>query len=624
VAGAGTDIWSTSDQFQFVYQPITGDTQIVAWVASLQAADGASKAGVMIREALTGQAANAFVSASGSNGWGFTRRLSAAGVTYQSAGSAGAAPGWVRLVREGSLFSAYQSTDGSQWTLIDTDIIAMPATVYVGLAVTSRNAAATATGTLSNVTISTPTGTNTPPTVSMSGPASGANYTAPASISLSATAGDVDGTVARVDFYAGTQLVGTDTTSPFTATWSNVPAGTYSLTAVATDNEAATATSQPVSVTVGATANKPPTVSISATSASYTAPATIAISASAADPDGSVARVDFYSNGQVVGSDAASPFSITWSGVAAGTYSLTAVATDNAGATATSTPITVTVTAAANKPPTVSISVPGASYTAPASIAIAATAADPDGSVARVDFYANGQLRGSDSSSPFSFTWSSVAAGTYSLTAVATDNTGATTSSQPVSVTVAAAVNKPPTVSISSPTTGVSYTAPANVTINATAADTDGTIARVDFYAGSQLLGSDASSPFSLTWGAVVGTFSLTAIATDNSGATATSQPVSVTVFAATIPTALVFVAPVDYATNVTSCTVELRRSTDSVSAAPLATRSLGKPAIVNGEISVDISTLVNPLASGSYYAVVVATGPGGSTPSSPSAVFSK
>ena len=80
----------------------------------------------------------------------------------------------------------------------------------------------------------------------------------------------------------------------------------------------------------------------------------------------------------------------------------------------------------------------------------------------------------------------------------------------------------------------------------------------------------------------------------------------------------------VDYATNVTSCTVELRRSVDAVTASPVATRSLGKPAVVSGEISVDISTLVDPLPTGSYYAVVVAVGPGGSTPSSKSAVFSK
>ena len=59
-------------------------------------------------------------------------------------------------MREGNLFSAFESQDGSQWTVIGTDTIVMPATVYVGLAVTSHNASLTATGTFSNVAVSTP------------------------------------------------------------------------------------------------------------------------------------------------------------------------------------------------------------------------------------------------------------------------------------------------------------------------------------------------------------------------------------------------------------------------------------------------------------------------------------
>ena len=55
-----------------------------------------------------------------------------------------------------------------------------------------------------------------------------------------------------------------------------------------------------------------------------------------------------------------------------------------------------------------------------------------------------------------------------------------------------------------------------------------------------------------------------------------------------------------------------------------LTTRNLGKPGVVSGQVSMDISTLVNPLASGSYYAVIVTTGSGGSTRSSPSAPFAK
>jgi chitinase len=197
-----------------------------------------------------------------------------------------------------------------------------------------------------------------------------------------------------------------------------------------------------------------------------------------------------------------------------------------------------------------------------------------------------------------------------------------------VAVSAPTSSNTPPTVSISAPASGASYTAPANIPISATAGDMDGSVARVDFYAGTQLMGSATASPFATTWSSVpAGTYTLTAVATDNEGATATSQPISVTVTAApivTLPTTLVFVPSLDYATNVDSYTVELRRSVDNLTASPVAARNLGAPAVVGGEISLDISTLVDTLPSGSYYGVVVAIGPGGSTPSSPSAVFSK
>ena len=113
VKGSGQDIWGTSDQFQFAYQQMTGNAEVVARVASLQAADVWTKGGVMIREGLTGPAAHVSMFATGSSGWAFQRRLSAGGTSYTSAGGSGAAPGWVRVVREGNLFSAYQSQDGS-------------------------------------------------------------------------------------------------------------------------------------------------------------------------------------------------------------------------------------------------------------------------------------------------------------------------------------------------------------------------------------------------------------------------------------------------------------------------------------------------------------------------------
>ncbi len=91
---------------------------------------------------------------------------------------------------------------------------------------------------------------NISPTVSITAPANGASYTAPATITLAANAADQDGSVAKVEFYQGSTLLSTATTAPYGFSWANVAAGSYSLTAVATDNLGASTTSATVNVTV--------------------------------------------------------------------------------------------------------------------------------------------------------------------------------------------------------------------------------------------------------------------------------------------------------------------------------------------------------------------------------------
>ena len=95
----------------------------------------------------------------------------------------------------------------------------------------------------------------------------GATFSAAATINLTATASDSDGTIAKVEFFAGTTLIGTDTTSPYAVSWTNVANGTYTLTARATDNAGTTTTSAAATVTVGSSpppSNAPPTVTLTA------------------------------------------------------------------------------------------------------------------------------------------------------------------------------------------------------------------------------------------------------------------------------------------------------------------------------------------------------------------------
>lgn len=89
-----------------------------------------------------------------------------------------------------------------------------------------------------------------PPTVNLTAPANGSTFTAPATTTVTASASDPDGTVTKVDFYANGTLIGSDTTSPYSVSWAIVAAGSYNVTAVATDNRTFTTTSAPVSVSV--------------------------------------------------------------------------------------------------------------------------------------------------------------------------------------------------------------------------------------------------------------------------------------------------------------------------------------------------------------------------------------
>jgi Bacterial Ig domain/Domain of unknown function (DUF1929) len=88
------------------------------------------------------------------------------------------------------------------------------------------------------------------PSVSLTSPANNARFTSPAKVSLAATASDPDGTVIRVEFFNGTTKVGEDTTAPYTGQWNTGAAGTYTLTARATDNAGESTPSSPVTVTV--------------------------------------------------------------------------------------------------------------------------------------------------------------------------------------------------------------------------------------------------------------------------------------------------------------------------------------------------------------------------------------
>ena len=184
-----------------------------------------------------------------------------------------------------------------------------------------------------------------------------------------------------------------------------------------------------------------------------------------------------------------------------------------------------------NALPSVSITAPttGSSFLVGDAVAIAATAADTDGSVAQVEFFVDGVSVGVDNSAPYTANYIAVV-GTHIITARATDNLGGQTTSAGVTITVGSVIA--PTVSITAPTAGSTFVLGDAVNITANAADADGSVTQVEFFLNGVSLGVDNTAPYAFSWVAnATGSQSLTAVATDNVNATGISAPVSINVF---------------------------------------------------------------------------------------------
>lgn len=229
---------------------------------------------------------------------------------------------------------------------------------------------------------------NLAPTATVIAPASGTVITAPiAALNLKATAGDADGYLTKVEFFSGVQKLGEANSAPYQLTWTAIPAGTYSITARATDNSGAAVMSDPVTLI----ANAPPTVSLTGPADNFVCaiPGAFTLTATAADSDGTVAKVEFFEGGAKIGESSTAPYQLAVSGLSTGTYTFTARATDNYGASTDSLARNVIVeippTAAVVAPPTVARGT---------GVILTATATDADGSIAKVEFYRGPTLIG--------------------------------------------------------------------------------------------------------------------------------------------------------------------------------------------------------------------------------------
>ena len=183
--------------------------------------------------------------------------------------------------------------------------------------------------------------TNDPPTVALTAPANGSTGTTGTPISLTATASDADGSVAKVEFYDGATKLGEDTSSPYALSWTPTTTGAHSLTARATDNLGLLATSAAVGVTINAPSSdtQPPVATLTAPAnlATGLTGTMLALTATATDNVG-VASVEFQVDGAQVGATlTAAPYavSVDTNAYASGQHVLRVRARDAAGNTST-------------------------------------------------------------------------------------------------------------------------------------------------------------------------------------------------------------------------------------------------------------------------------------------------
>ena len=154
VGGAGLGIGGTTDQFAFLYQKLTGDGVVTVRLLSLTGA-ATVEAGLTVRESLSAGVRHASI-LTGASGVSFRSRAAAGGSTASKTVLRGS---WLRLERVGPAITASVSSDGSQWSVVATQTLTLPATIYAGIVVTSRASTTLAKASVSNMSLASTTPT---------------------------------------------------------------------------------------------------------------------------------------------------------------------------------------------------------------------------------------------------------------------------------------------------------------------------------------------------------------------------------------------------------------------------------------------------------------------------------
>ena len=444
------------------------------------------------------------------------------------------------------------NTGGAGWQVYQ-DVVATGVQLSQGLH-TLKVVFDSASQNLNYIEVSTSTPVNVPPSVSLTAPSNGATFTAPASIAISANASDSDGTVTKVEFFAGSTKIAEDTTAPYSIAWNSVGAGSYVLTAVATDDDGASTTSAGIGVTV--------------------------------EPGNTVDAYQVNSGG-----GNATPF-VADAYVSGGKTYSTGAAIDVSGVTDPAPQAVYQSERYGNFSYTFPDLEADASYTVRlhlAEIYFSATGkrvfnVSINGAqvLSNMDIYAVAGAKNKAIMQEFDVTADGSGQIAVQFSSVVENPKcsgieilgGAVPPPPPPP-------NEDPSVNLTAPSNGANFTAPASITVSADASDSDGTVTKVEFFAGSTKIGEDTSAPYSISWNNVsAGNYTLTAKATDDDGASTTSEAVTVSINDPTPTLAVTSLTLVNADTNADIGPLE---DGDTINFSVLPTRNLSVRANVSG-----------------------------------------
>jgi len=497
IHASGAGVRSTNDSFHFLSQPFSGNLLIMVRLTNMLASDSAARAGIMMRGNLSSGAPNVSLLAdpAGRSAFQF-RQATNGGTTFLPSSLAPEKP-WFKLTRVGDLFSGFESSDTTNWTVKGSQIIAMPTNFQAGLAVAAHDDWGNSDATFGDVRMLG---------LQLSVVGSAPQPVTPAVVQLAANVITQGFTVERVEFFRGDEKLGESTEAPYLFAWTDAPTGQHVLTARVSTAAGSGLDSQPVIVTVdpaptvgvfltrdsitaggwpsvyggeahviiGDSTNLPPDITVNATGHSqqiwrrstsdlralqrFQTPGRIAANWNSTTNftveigmgGGALRRLSVYcldwiaggtrsqiievidaATGIVLDTQSVSSFSggqyLTWFVRGHIRLRVTRVAGESAIISG------LFLQSHLNAAPEVSLIEPAAnsSVALPDAVTLRANVSDTDTGVSRVEYFANSLKVGEAFVPPYTFVWSNVLAGDYSLQARAVDQLGFFSDSAP-------------------------------------------------------------------------------------------------------------------------------------------------------------------------------------------------